>query len=188
MEMTDFVKNNEGDVTCDVIRDIMPLVADGVASDDSARLLEQHIGHCAECMSFYNDMRSSAAVPPIAAPDDDKKIMSRIRKRYVLFVAMIMMIGAMVGVHFIDTEFIFQNFLLMPLVGALSYVCFKEKGAIMAGAVILMSLLRGAVILLSTHPDDAAGSVEVGFIMAIFALLGFFAAWLLAFAFRREKK
>ena len=46
--MTDFVKNNEGDVTCDVIRDIMPLVADGVASDDSARLLEQHIGHCAE--------------------------------------------------------------------------------------------------------------------------------------------
>ena len=69
-----------------------------------------------------------------------------------------------------------------------SALCFKEKGAIMAGAVILMSLLRGAVILLSTHPDDAAGSVEVGFIMAIFALLGFFAAWLLAFAFRREKK
>ncbi len=179
--------NNTDVITCDVMRDLMPLAADGVASEDSVRLLERHTEHCGECRALYAEMCSSKAAPPIDAATDDKKIMSCIRKRYVLFVALIMVIGAVVGVLFIDTAFIVQNILLMPLVGALSYAGFKSKGWIMAGVVMLLSMFRGAIFLLSPEPDMAAGSAEFGFIMALFVLMGYAAAWLLAFAFRREK-
>ena len=186
MAMNDFI-NHADLATCDVIRDLIPLAVDGVASEDSVHLLERHFEHCDACKKIYGEMSDQKRLPQ-AVETDDKKIMAYIRKRYVLFVALMMMIGAVVGVLFIDTKFIFQNFLLMPLVGALSYVCFKEKGAIMAGVVVLLSLFRGAIFLLSTQPDMAAGSAEIGFIMALFVLMGFFATWLLAFAFRREKK
>lgn len=185
--MADIIGNTDV-ITCDVIRDLMPLAADGVASEDSVRLLERHMEHCGDCRELYDEMCNSKAAPPIAASTDDKKIIAYIRKRYVLLVALIMMIGAVVGVLFIDTEFILQNILLMPLVGALSYVGFKSKGWIMAGVVMLLSMFRGAIFLLSTEPDMASGSAEFGFIMALFVLMGYAAAWLLAFAFRRERK
>ena len=173
------------EITCEVIRDLMPLVADGVASEDSVRLLERHLEHCPECKDLYDGMCIPKAVANAAATDD-KKVMSYIRKKLVLLIALILFIGAVVGVLFIDTEFILQNILLMPVVGALSYVGFKSKGWIMAGVVMLMSMFRGAILLMSPEPDMAAGSAEFGFIMALLVLMGYAAAWLLAFAFRKD--
>ena len=47
------MKNN----SCSVIRDLMPLVFDRVASDDSCRLLEEHIASCPECRILYEEMK-----------------------------------------------------------------------------------------------------------------------------------
>ena len=90
--MADIIDNTDV-ITCDVIRDLMPLAADGVASEDSVRLLERHMEHCGDCRELYDEMCNSKAAPPIAASTDDKKIIAYIRKRYVLLVALIMMIG-----------------------------------------------------------------------------------------------
>ena len=39
-------KGMVSDISCDVCRDLMPLVLDDVASEDSAALVRQHTAHC----------------------------------------------------------------------------------------------------------------------------------------------
>ena len=36
-------------ITCDVIQDLMPSYIDGILSEDSRALVEEHMGTCQEC-------------------------------------------------------------------------------------------------------------------------------------------
>ena len=42
---------------CNVVRDLMPLCIDGAASDDSRKLVVDHIWKCAKCAETYNEMQ-----------------------------------------------------------------------------------------------------------------------------------
>lgn len=50
---------------CNVVRDLMPLCIDGVASMESQRVVDEHTGHCRDCALIYGEMRS--ALPQMAA-------------------------------------------------------------------------------------------------------------------------
>lgn len=43
-------------VSCDVVRDLMPLMLDDVASDDSKKIVEEHIETCETCKAYYEGM------------------------------------------------------------------------------------------------------------------------------------
>ncbi len=43
---------------CNVVRDLMPLVLDRVASDESRELVEEHIESCGECRKQYEEMKA----------------------------------------------------------------------------------------------------------------------------------
>ena len=43
-------------MTCEVIRDLLPLCADGVASEESRAAVEEHIRTCDECRTLYESM------------------------------------------------------------------------------------------------------------------------------------
>ena len=43
---------------CNVIRDLMPLVLDRVASDESRALVEEHMGSCGKCRKQYEEMKA----------------------------------------------------------------------------------------------------------------------------------
>lgn len=43
-------------MTCEVIRDLLPLCADGVASAESRAAVEEHIQTCGECRALYESM------------------------------------------------------------------------------------------------------------------------------------
>lgn len=45
-------------ITCEVVRDLLPLVHDGVASGDSRKLVEEHIRGCSACRAAWEQMDS----------------------------------------------------------------------------------------------------------------------------------
>ncbi len=47
------MNNNE----CNVARDLMPLVIDKVASEESSALVEAHVADCSDCAQVYTDMQ-----------------------------------------------------------------------------------------------------------------------------------
>ena len=57
-------------MTCDVIRDLMSLCADGVASEDSRAAVEAHIRTCEACRALYESMCAPVeAQEPAKEPD-----------------------------------------------------------------------------------------------------------------------
>ena len=50
-------------ITCDIARDLMPLVIDGIASEDSCAALHAHIADCAACADAFAAMQATEPQP-----------------------------------------------------------------------------------------------------------------------------
>ena len=53
-------------ITCDIVRDLMPLYVDDVCSDDSRKLIEDHINHCSKCQNELAAMKDPIECPPLS--------------------------------------------------------------------------------------------------------------------------
>ena len=49
-------------ITCDMIRDLLPLYAEELASRDSAAAVQEHLQGCSECRRVYEDLKKSPVV------------------------------------------------------------------------------------------------------------------------------
>ena len=63
------------DLSCDVIRDLLPAVADKIASADTEALVQEHIANCANCRAALKAMRA-----PETAPTADEKEIDYLKK------------------------------------------------------------------------------------------------------------
>ena len=55
-----------GDIGCEICKDLLPLVEDGVASEASRAAVAAHLERCPDCRAL-----AAGAVPPPPAPDGD---------------------------------------------------------------------------------------------------------------------
>ena len=51
-------------LSCDVIRDILPLYAENMVSDDTKALVDEHLPGCESCSNALARMRSAISIPP----------------------------------------------------------------------------------------------------------------------------
>lgn len=71
-------------MNCKIIQDLLPLYADGIASEETNEAVREHIAECEECGKIYEKMTESPEI--IESPQNDrdvdymKKIKSRGRK------------------------------------------------------------------------------------------------------------
>lgn len=49
------------EITCDIIRDLLPSYLDGICSEDSKKIIGQHISTCADCASLMDVLQESEA-------------------------------------------------------------------------------------------------------------------------------
>ena len=49
-------------LTCDVIKDLLPSYVDGICSEDSKRIVEEHLETCSECRQLMDIMREAGIV------------------------------------------------------------------------------------------------------------------------------
>lgn len=73
---------------CEMIRDLMPLCADGIASDSSRQAVESHIQSCAECAKEWTEINGEMPVPaaePVPAEERFQQAAKRYRKKRILW-------------------------------------------------------------------------------------------------------
>lgn len=63
-------------ITCDIIRDLLPLYAEGLVSPDSRALVEEHLNTCADCARELESLRKAAPIPP----ENDIQSMAHLRR------------------------------------------------------------------------------------------------------------
>ncbi|SNS88489.1 Putative zinc-finger [Anaerovirgula multivorans] len=83
-------------VTCNVIRDILPLYLENMLSDDSCAMIEEHIEQCQECKIYLDEMKNSNKIPVNTNTSPLLKIKSTLRKKKILTIIFSMMLSVMI--------------------------------------------------------------------------------------------
>ncbi len=167
------------DISCGICRDLIPLVKDGVAGEDSRAAVEAHIARCESCRQLYEAPYQSG---------DGGDGFSALRRKIRLLLAMIMMLCIFVGMDLTGGQGLFYNSLLMPLIGALGFLVFRWKAAYNIPLLLLavglvtcgLNLLRGLEVL------DIPSLLLWTVIYSGFAAAGMAIAALLQFALKKE--
>lgn len=73
-------------VTCDIIRDLLPLYAEDMVSDDSKQLVDEHLCGCDACTRYLGEMKKQPPVPVEMEPESLSKVKKMIVRRRVLSV------------------------------------------------------------------------------------------------------
>ncbi len=118
-------------ISCDMCMDLMPLVQDGVASEDSRRAVALHIQDCPDCAGLFD-----GELPP---PSDARKILEKIQRKVRTFLAMLLMFGVFYGLNLTAGSGIFQNAVIMPAIGAIGYYLFRWHGLYLIPVTLLLT-------------------------------------------------
>lgn len=102
---------HEHDLPCDICRDLLPLVRDGVASEASCRAVEEHVTHCEACRELWGE----EAPPP---PLHREQVLGRIRRRLYAWQGAMTAAGLILGMVLANTGQAGYNILLLPVLGA----------------------------------------------------------------------
>lgn len=73
-------------ITCNVIRDLLPLYAEDLVSADSKKLVDDHLCQCDKCTKELAELVKEPKVPLDVEPASLKRVESTIRRRKILAV------------------------------------------------------------------------------------------------------
>lgn len=172
-------------ITCDMCKDLIPLVKDGIASADSCRAVKEHVKECEVCKQLYE----SENAEPSELNMDLELELGKLKRKLQIFSVVLMMFGVFFGLSLTASEEMFYNSLIMPVIGALGYVIFRWKAVYQIPVLLLVmqllincfGMVRGMEIM------PVMGVVTWVGIYTIFVELGVLVAGLLHFAFKKEK-
>ena len=168
-------------LSCDMCMDLMPLVKDGVASEDSRKAVLDHMENCPFCAALYNQDGQQE-------PNQDRA-WQKLSKALNRVSWLVMMFGIFFGLSLTAGSDMFYNSILMPLIGALGYGIFRWKAVY--AVPLLMVVTNGVTCAIEFA--RGTGDVELisvfwwTVIYCIFVWVGILIAWLLHFALRKEE-
>ena len=73
-------------ISCSIIRDLLPLYAEDLASEDTRILVDEHLCACGDCTNLLNTMQKTTPIPVEASPESLGKVKKTIRRRRLLSV------------------------------------------------------------------------------------------------------
>lgn len=129
-------------ISCDTCLDLIPLVIDGISSEDSKKLVEEHIRECEECRKMYSEP------VPVDNEDfdiDNDKILQKIKRKLYSFAGLILILGSLIGVNVGNSHNVFYNFLIMPILGGVSYLAFGKKAYLGSILVFIISFINQSI-------------------------------------------
>lgn len=189
-------------ITCDICMDLMPLVRDGVASEDSVTAVMNHISDCEDCKKIYDEMyiNNKSITENNNTPQQIKsqqlnsqsinidKAAKKVEKKINKYLGMIIMFGIFFGLSLTASEEMFLNSFIMPIIGVFGYYLFRWKAAYTVPCIIVISnfIINGIGFLRGVEPLDIMSVVMWGSVYSLFAIIGTIIAGLLHFGLRKE--
>lgn len=175
---------NEYKITCDICRDLIPLVNDGVASEDSAQAVKLHAAECEECAALLD-----GTFVPVMPPSESPRALTRVRKWLNLVYTVLIILGIFVGLCLTSQsgDALLYNCLIMPAAGVFGYLTFRWRAFFIVPIILLfMSFITNALGMLSVYKLDFLGVLSQAFIYLLFALAGSIITMLFKFAFTKN--
>lgn len=180
----------ENRISCQVCLDLIPLVRDDVASEDSRALVLAHAEDCESCRAALTASGEPASESePEKLPADDRRILQRLRRSLLTLGLALLGAGLLAGIFFTNSQNVFYNLLIMPAAGALGLLTLKRWWWLLPPGVFAVSYVP---LLLSFMGEGYPGigvllqaPLFYSIIYAGLTLPGIAAAALLRFAFKK---
>lgn len=102
---------------CGIVRDLIPLVNDGVASQESQEFVETHCLTCSDCRALLDKL------PNYNEKNMNEKWNKKLKMTWAGFIALMILLAT----SFSETQYQFHNFILVPFIGGLGYWILKKK-------------------------------------------------------------
>lgn len=171
-------------IPCEVILDIMPLVVDGVASEESKQLVYEHIKECTSCKSIYDGMIED--IKPRGQSHKDTLIL-RLQKKIFIREMIVLLVGMIPALCLIEQGMLmFYNIILMPFIGCLSYFNLRRKWYYTPIGIFLICFVYEFSILLF-DPSAFTSRLAYSFALMLLSMLGVLIGFLLQYAFGKER-
>ncbi len=183
---------HEHDLPCDICRDLLPLVRDGVASEASRRAVEEHAAHCEACRELWGE----EAPPP---PLHRERVLGRIRRRLYAWQGAMTAAGLILGMVLANTGQAGYNILLLPVLGAVAQWLSPRRARwlplLVWGLITAVTLWSNADYLLGRLAEwdwynffaILGLSILYGLLLGALCALGTLAAALFRYALRKEE-
>lgn len=167
-------------ITCDICMDLLPLVRDGVASEDSVQAVQEHIASCPQCRAMYEEY------PPSELPD--AKITAKIKSKLHTFFVFLISLGIFFGISLLVMGGIFYMALILPVIGGCSYVVYHWKALWKMPLILsILFLIAHMITVLQGADFNALGIVFWVAVITVLTDLGTLIVGLMHFALRKEK-
>lgn len=174
-------------IPCAVCRDLLPLVADQVASPESEALVREHLEICPDCRLEAEVLGQGF---PALGPDPDKGF-SALRRRVAALAILLLIIGSCTGIALSNSMGVFYNFLLMPASGILGFYLLRKKCFFVPLGVGAASWIWTTGTMVVENGDwkllYLTSSLAYPLIFAILSAIGCLIGFLLWFAFKKEE-
>lgn len=102
-------------ITCNVITDLMELYADNVVSEDTRRLVEEHLGTCEDCMKKLETIEQKLCIPAETNTEPIKRIGRKIKKKNVVislisvFIIAVALMGAFIFISRFEVAIAYEK-------------------------------------------------------------------------------
>lgn len=84
-------------VKCDVIRDLLPLYMDGLVSEETKALVDEHLEHCEDCRKYLAEMKDAEEMPRQEFVEEMKPLKKIKRKAMLNRIALVIVALALVA-------------------------------------------------------------------------------------------
>ena len=84
-------------VSCEIIKDLLPLYHDGVCSNESRQMVEEHLSECEKCRLELKAIDNMLTIPNTKQNLDDAKAVKELSKKWKYSLTKSMMYGALVA-------------------------------------------------------------------------------------------
>lgn len=177
--------------SCAICQDLMPLVKDQVASEESAALVRSHLERCESCRQLFAfDSCAFQEVPQV----NDQKVLSAVKRRLFLLEIGVLLLGSVLGVALSNSVGMFYNFTIMPLLGAVGLFTFPRRWYVVPIGILVLSYFWWLIGYAAGRASP--GELPLGWLrpsiwlplMLFLQLLGVAVAALLRFAFEKKSK
>lgn len=165
------------DKNCNIIRDLLPLYAEDLLSEDSRALVENHLVGCEECKQELESIKNDIKIP---TPYDQTKIIEAFvagmkkYKNYIFTIIFEVVIFAMMVIVGFGSLDIFLMAGLMIPIGFWGYILFRKHAFYMIPAITSASLLLCAILrFVSLGSNIKAFISQLIFYLALFILPSF---------------
>lgn len=173
-------------IPCAVYEDLLPLVCDGLASEESCLLVEEHEKTCPYCGQASQVERKKVLKMELSS---ENRILQKIKFQLLTWAFIPLLLGVFFGVSMGVSQDMFLNVWIMPLLGGISACIYKRKSFYL---LIFVYLVSAIYHILPIHLAESysiynlLGGLQWGMLYAGLFLLGQIIGSLFAFALKKE--